>query len=158
MLVVCDTSPISNLVRIGRLDILKTVVGRITIPSSVAVELKKLQHYEIDTSFLEDDWVDILEPKDKDFILSLNLDPGEAEAIALAIELDADLLVIDERAGYKIATEYKLTSVGLIGILIKAKQLGMIESLKYIIEQLQDEAGFWLNRKFVERILLEYGE
>ncbi|NER08793.1 MAG: hypothetical protein F6K17_42860, partial [Okeania sp. SIO3C4] len=71
MLVVCDTSPISNLVRIGRLDILKTVVGRITIPSSVAVELKKLQHYEIDTSFLEDDWVDILEPKDKDFVLSL---------------------------------------------------------------------------------------
>ena len=100
MLVVSDTSPISNLMLVGRLTILKDVYQKIVIPPSVHTELLELVNLGEDISaYLSADWIEVKTPSNVITIEKLlkELDEGEAEAIALAQELNADYLLIDER-------------------------------------------------------------
>ncbi|AIE76293.1 DUF3368 domain-containing protein [Synechocystis sp. PCC 7338] len=90
--------------------------------------------------------------------LAQMLDPGESEAIALAIEIDAERLLIDERLGRDIATNYGLKLRGLLGLLINAKQQGMIPMLRPILDRLIKQAGFRVSPTLYARILQEAGE
>ncbi|MEM9835182.1 MAG: DUF3368 domain-containing protein [Bacteroidota bacterium] len=81
-----------------------------------------------------------------------DLDLGEAESIALAMELKADYLIIDEKRGRGIAEERGVRIVGVLGILIKAKKEGLIENVSDYIMKLQS-VGMWLNEKLVLRVL-----
>jgi len=84
--------------------------------------------------------------------LIVNLDSGESEAIVLAKELDADFLLMDEIKGRKIAKEFQIKTIGLIGVLIKAKEMKIIYSVKEILEELRNTAGFWIS----QNLYLEY--
>jgi len=86
------------------------------------------------------------------------LDPGEAEAIALAKELKADLLLMDERRGRRVASRLGLRFVGLLGILVEAKHKGLIKAVKPILDSLITKAGFWLGNRLYTRILETVGE
>jgi predicted nucleic acid-binding protein len=88
----------------------------------------------------------------------LELDPGEAEAIALAIELKADLLLLDERKGRNIAARLGVRSIGILGILIDAKQNGYVPAVKPIMDRLIQDAGFWIRREVYERVLSSANE
>ena len=90
--------------------------------------------------------------------LSDVLDPGEAEAIILAEEINADLLIIDEKAGRKIANQLGLPVIGLLGILIQLKRKSVIEEVKPLLDQLIDEAGFRVSGSLYERDLLAVSE
>jgi len=85
--------------------------------------------------------------------LLTDLDSGEAEAIALAVELKADYLLMDETKGRQIAERYGIKATGIIGVLIKAKENGLIAEVKPYLQKLINEAGFWLNPKLIEKIL-----
>lgn len=95
------------------------------------------------------DWIEVITVKEGDLIdvLLLTLDKGEAEAIALAKEMKADLLIIDELRGRKCAKQLNLNIIGLVGILLLAKQKGIIGSIKEILTELQEKAGFWISEK-----------
>lgn len=82
-----------------------------------------------------------------------DLDSGEAEAIALAIELKADYLLMDEIKGRQIAENFGIKVTGILGVLIKAKEEGLIAEVKPYLQKLVNEAGFWLNPKLIEKIL-----
>lgn len=85
------------------------------------------------------------------------LDLGEAESIALALERQAHLLIIDEFQGRKVAQEYDVKMVGVLGLLIQGKQRGLVASVKHEIEQLQ-KIGFRLNQRLVDELLAKLGQ
>ena len=90
--------------------------------------------------------------------LQMELDPGEAAAIALAVELKADLLLLDERRGRAVATRFGRRFVGLLGVIIEAQQRGYLTAVKLILEDLVTKAGFWVSPQLYIRVLDAAGE
>jgi hypothetical protein len=88
----------------------------------------------------------------------LELDDGEAEAIALAVESRADLILLDERKGRIVTSRLGLKFVGLLGVLIEAKHNGFVDSIKPIMDDLIKKAGFWISPQLYDHILQTTGE
>jgi predicted nucleic acid-binding protein len=157
MIVISDTSPITNLIQIDCLDLLNAVFGKIIIPQTVYNELCELpdQKEILDNQ----DWISVVAAENRSAITQLEtqLDKGEAEAIALAMELRPDFLIIDEIKGRTIAEGFGIKIVGLLGTLLKAKQLGHIAELKPKLEELI-RLGFRVNPKLYDHILKLAGE
>ena len=86
------------------------------------------------------------------------LDQGEIEAIALARELHARYLIIDELIGRRIAENLGINCIGLVGVLILAREAGLVSSLKAMLEQLEQVAGFYLNESIKAKALFSVGE
>lgn len=161
MIVVSDTSPVSNLIQIGQLEILQKIFYKVLIPPSVDKEIKKLEDFSIDlTSYKTAEWIEIVMPLATDKVLTFSekLDEGESEAIVIALEQNADYLLIDERLGTKMALAEGLTTLGLIGVLLKAKSMGFIEKVGPVLGELELKAGFWIGAKLKQRILKDAGE
>lgn len=161
MIVVSDTSPISNLVQIGKLSLLNKVFGEVLIPPIVQQEILALEQFGIDLKDIQNaDWIKVHSIRDQNRVkpLLIDLDEGESEAIILAQEVSADWILIDERAVTKIAQELGLQPIGVIGVLIKAKEKGFISSVIEVIEELREVAGFWISDKFLMRMKNELGE
>ena len=89
--------------------------------------------------------------------LTRDLDGGEAEAIALALQAGANPLLLDERDGRRVARSYGLNLTGVLGILLRARREGQLTSLSETIDALRDRAGFRLAPGLVARILAEAG-
>lgn len=161
MIIISDTSPISNLFVIGRLELLRNIYQQIIVPQAVFDELMKLQAFGYDVHKIGRlDWITVRRPADLKQVLffQLSLDAGESEAIVLSQEIHADLLLIDERAGAKKAKELGLKTIGLLGVLVKAKEMGLIASLKPILHELETKAGFWISEKLKKAVLEIVGE
>jgi predicted nucleic acid-binding protein len=161
LIVVSDTSPVLNLARIGRLELLPLLYGEVLIPSAVYQELtrsKKDLPPAIDLPSLP--WLKVATAKDQNRVQELreDLDPGEAEAIVLAIECRADLLLVDERRGRRTATAAGLTVTGLLGVVARAKQAGLIDLAKPVLDELIYIARFWIGPELYAAVLGELEE
>lgn len=86
------------------------------------------------------------------------LDEGEANAIALAIELKSELLIIDEYEGRKIATQLKLQITGVGGILVRAKLRNFVPEVKPLLDKMLSDANFYLSEKVYNEILKQANE
>ncbi|WNJ20296.1 DUF3368 domain-containing protein [Pontibacter sp. G13] len=148
-LIVSDSSPLIALLDIGYESVLKDLYDRILISDIVRAEI----HAEIP------EWIEVSDEYDiKQFkLLSLHLDEGEASAIALAMAFPKGRILIDERKGRKVATNLDLRVTGTIGILIKAKEKGLIDSGRLILEKLENH-GFWLSSSLKDLVLQKMGE
>ena len=153
MLIVSDTSPITNLIQINLLDILKDVYQQIIIPQSVYEELCEItsQKQLLD----QQDWIYVISAENTALVTSLEteLDTGESVSIVLALELQADFLIIDEVKGRLKAESMGIKIVGLLGTLLKAKNLGLIPTIAPVLEKLIIEAGFHINPQLKAHIL-----
>ncbi len=165
MIIVSDTSPISNLAVIGQLPLLRALYSQLIIPNIVYQELTALETFGIDISLIQtSEWIVIRSALDRPLvqILQAELDDGEAEAIALAIalaiELQADRLLIDERLGRRVAERYGLKITGLLGILMAAKQENLIPAVKTVLDQLINQARFRVHPNLYRQILQDVGE
>jgi len=142
--IVSDTSCLILLSKIGELELLEKVFGEITITEIVKSEFKD--------SLPE--WITILNPS-TNFHKGLEyiLDPGEASSIGLAVELKNCLLIIDESKGRKISRELGISITGTLGVLLTAKQKGIITSLKPIINKI-NASDFWLSEEIITKVLI----
>lgn len=155
MIVVSDATPINHLIRAGAIHILPDLLGRVIIPEAVFRELQadktpdEVKNYILsDPKWLEVCRVTFVFDEDLD-----SLDMGEREAIQLAEELNADLLLIDEKMGREIALKRSLPVVGTLGILEQAEIKGIVD-FKEILNKLK-ATGFYVSKvledEFVRR-------
>jgi predicted nucleic acid-binding protein len=156
MRVVSDTSPLSNLAIIGRLDLLKQRYRMVRIPPAVHRELAALSHPAASdriSAALTEGWLVVEEPPTGLPPLPFRLDSGETEAIALSLAIRADVLLMDERRGREAARRNGLTVAGTLGELLHARQKGLLPSLRDEIGSLRSKAGFFVDAE-IERFIL----
>ena len=125
MIVVADTTPIITLMKLQRLDLLEKLFDTVLVPNAVYEELVSNSNYLTEAKMVvECPFLKRLEISDRQSIKILRevvgLDAGESEAIVLAEEKHADLLIIDERKGRRVAKQMELKITGTIGILLQA--------------------------------------
>lgn len=164
MITVSNTSPISNLAMIGRLELLRIVYGAVVIPKAVRGELETLGHAGAQTAIRDAElagWLTTEAVSDQGQgiarAVSEELDPGEAEAIALALEREGRL-VMDELDGRSVARRLGIPVRGVLWVLRKGKEVGVVSSLKGELERLRTEAHFWISSRLESEWLRESGE
>ncbi len=161
MIVVSDASPISGLILIDKLQLLQQIFQTIVIPPKVHGELLALEQFGHNiNAFKNADWILVKHPTNLALVhdLKTELDTGEAEAIALAEELSADYLLIDEKRGRTIAAGRGLHIIGVLGILVRAKENKYIPDVKTVLHRLKVEAGIWIEKSLEEAVLKQVGE
>lgn len=161
MTIVSNTSPIFYLSTIGQLDLLHQLYNEIVIPTTVFQEITNVGNTDVSAKLIPTlDWIKTQSAKDRILVntLSQKLDPGEAEAIALAIELNAVRLFIDERLGRNAAIRLGVTVTGVLGILIAAKRNNLIKEVKPLLDTLIDRVGFWIDEQLYTEVLQVVGE
>lgn len=161
MTVVSDTSPITNLAGIRQLDLLHQLYGTITIPKAVYDEMANVGRtvpgaLEVQTL----PWIQTRFVTDLNQVAALRafLNRGEAEAIALALELNPELLLIDEKPGRTVALQYGIKITGILGVLLEAKRIGLIIVVKPLIDQLIQQMEFWMSNQLYKVVLQSAGE
>jgi len=163
MLVVSNTSPIMNLAIVGELNLLRQQFGEVIVPPAVVDELRLDTEYpgtdNVRRAFSEG-WLRQEKVENEQVALAFKreLDNGEAEAIALALQLKADMILMDERDGRSVAKSMGLRPIGILGVLIHAKQNGKIDSVRDILNKLRNEAGFYISDELMQTILSEIEE
>jgi predicted nucleic acid-binding protein len=162
MVVVSDTSPLSNLAIIGRLTLLRDRFDLVVVPSAVRRELiqmpQRVAAESLDSAF-DDGWLQVvplmhLVPE----FLGTGLHTGEAEALALALERRADLVLVDDGDARRRAMKVGLQITGVLGILLQAKTDGKVPALREEIRRLRTEARFFVARPLERELISRAGE
>lgn len=148
--VVCDASPLIALAQIGRLHLLRDVFGAVIVPPAVTIETPRVAKPE---------WLAERPPRAQipTWLGEAGLGPGETEAIALALELHAPWLVLDERRATGLARASGLHVIGTLGILLLSKSAGLLPSVRPAIDDLL-ATGFHLAPWLVTDALSTAGE
>jgi predicted nucleic acid-binding protein len=158
--VVCNSSPLIHLTRIGELEILREIFKEVLIPEAVYREVVIEGRDREDVGKIKTaTWIHIAGIKNIELKKALNtsLDEGESEAIVLALQKKADIILLDDYDAREFARIYGLKITGTIGVLMKAKCMGRISSLSEILENLK-ETGFWINEDLRSQVLRDAGE
>jgi predicted nucleic acid-binding protein len=160
---VSNTSPIFNLTSIERLNLLHDQFGDIWIPNAVEAELRNIPDDTVRAMIDEATQAGWLKPRPASNaslinLLTLELHQGEAEAIALALEMKADHLLIDERDGRTMARQLGLRLTGVLGVLLRGKKMGRVKSLRSEIDALRKKAHFFIAPELEMAVLAKAGE
>lgn len=161
MIVVSNTSPLTSLAAIGHFELLRKLFGELHIADGVWEELNKggLRHpgsFEVESA----SWIQRHEVRDQNLVVALrrDLDKGEAETLALAIELKAGLVLLDEQEARHITIRLGLHPLGVLGVLLEAKRLGEIKEVGPRLAALRDQAGFFIGERLYQQVLEQAGE
>jgi uncharacterized protein len=160
MTVVSNSSPLIALARIGQFELLRLLYQELLIPPAVRSEVVRFGEERIGAVELERaDWIQTVAVSDRTAVelLRERLDLGESEAIILAIETKAQLLLIDEARGRRVAQTQGLNHLGPVGILVLSKRRGLVEAVTPLLNDLI-AAGFRMNEELYRTALELAGE
>ena len=138
MIVVADTTPVNYLILIEEIDLLPKLYGRVVIPRAVSEELMRPRAPIRVQEWMKKppDWLEVLSPTVAADAALAKLDAGERDVIALAEELSADQLIVDELLGRREAERRSLPVIGTVGVLREAAELGLLD-LRSAFERLR---------------------
>lgn len=152
--VIVNNTPLVALWILNRLDLLRDLYGIVWIPETVEREFIATEAIVRQSALLQSPWIQVVCVSNPRLALTyVGLDQGEAEVLALAVEHNARLVVIDERKGRRYAQRLGLALTGTLGILLLAKQEGLIPMLAPLLDQLE-QSGLHLGADLVQRVLL----
>ena len=162
MIVVSDSSPLVALIDIDQVFLLPRLYERVLVPEAVWRETfvqgegRPGREEAARAPWLVErrSVVDTLVVR----ALQEGLDVGESEAIALAVEAKADLLLMDERLGRRTAQHMGLKVTGVIGVLVDAKHKGMVPAIRPQLDALRDRAGFRVSDELYRRVIMDERE
>ena len=161
MSIVSNTSPILNFSAIGEVTLLERIDGRVLVPPAVEEEIYRLQatHSRF-AGVTVPACATVLSIRNTSLAaaLKLQLDSGEAEAIALAVEKGATRLLLDEHRARVVARRLGVATLGCFGILLEAKQRGLIATIRPLLDKLETQAGFWVGNPPRSQVLSAAGE
>jgi predicted nucleic acid-binding protein len=159
---IADTSALSALCRIGRLEILRWRFLPVIVPQAVRMELEAAGDRAL-TGMIdqacEAGWMRVADSSKVDWQAPINrLGPGETAALALAVEMPEAVLLMDERRGRRAARMLGLTTTGVLGLLMWAKQAGHLDSLAQAIYDLRTKDSFFIDPELLRQALTAVGE
>jgi len=148
-IIISDTSCLIILDKIDELELLMKMGRKVFVTPIILKEFGKSLP----------DWISVVMPENAHYqqILKMDLDEGEASAIALSLEMKDPILMIDELKGRKVAEKLNLRYSGTFGLILRAKQIGLINSVKPILEKIKS-TNFRFDEKLFEKVLEQAGE
>ena len=161
---VSNSSPLIHLAAIGSFGLLREFFDDIMVPPAVWHEVVEVGQGRPGAAEVEqavrEGWLRVQSLANDALAKSLKrgLDDGEAEAIALAVQEKPDLVLLDESEARKVAGVLGLSKTGVIGLLIRAKQVGKVASLKERLDRLRSDGGFWIDDSLYRAALQAVGE
>jgi uncharacterized protein len=163
-MVIVDSSTLIHLAAIGRFALLKEIYGQLTVSPAVWREVVDQGEDRAGVADLEaarqHGWLEVRTPANQPLVHSLwhELDDGEAEVIALAVEHPGSLALLDESDARRVASSFGVEKTGAIGVLIRAKLEGRIQSLRSELDKIRTEGGFWIEDDLYRAVLEAAGE
>lgn len=160
MIVVADASVLITLARVGRLDLLRQIAGAVNVPEAVYHEVVEAGRDRPGSGEVaQAQWISRRAVRDRVAVARLRerLGQGEAEAVALARELGAEVLILDDATARRAAEAEGLTVVGLLGLLISAKERRLVDAVKPILDEMM-VAGFFIEDSLYRTILRQVAE
>jgi predicted nucleic acid-binding protein len=156
--VVVNSTPLVAFWTIGRLDILRDLFHEVTIPPAVRDEFLSTEKESRRKTLRDESWIRVvaLENPNRAAVYA-GLDEGEAQVLVLAEEQNASLVLIDERKARRYAERLKLPLSGTLGVLLLAKEEGIISAISPLLKAIQ-EAGLYLHEDLIEQVLKLAGE
>jgi predicted nucleic acid-binding protein len=153
MIVIADTTPLNYLVLIDYVGILPQLYGRVLIPPAVWQEFQRRETPEAVRAWLAQrpEWLEIRQVRRNPTLALGRLGAGEREAIALAEELRADRLILDDLTARRVAAQRNLTVIGTLGVLIEAAERGLVDFAEAIARL--HATTFYLSPEVVEPLL-----
>jgi len=136
------------------LDLLAAIYGEILVPPAVADELQDVSSGFPPIAVSSIPAVRVQAPSDSRLIsrFQQELDRGESEALALAIEVGAKIILIDEKLGRATAEHEGLQPVGALGVLVRGKQVGLVTAVLPLMDRLRDELGFFMSSELYDKV------
>ncbi|MGE0683401.1 MAG: DUF3368 domain-containing protein [Candidatus Binatia bacterium] len=156
-MIVSNSTPLIAFARIGELELLRQVVQHVFVPEAVWNEVTEAGNRPGTTEIRSASWVEVQVVASIPPELLHLLDRGEAEAIALAEEITAEELLLDERAARAVAVARGVKIIGSAGLLVRAKQRNLITVVRPFLERMQAQ-GIRYSRQFVDELLRQLGE
>jgi predicted nucleic acid-binding protein len=157
--IVCNTGPLIALIAgVGNLGFLKDIYSRVIVPCEVCREILEENATRFGANiFQTTEWLDKrTSPTSISSFLSNALDKGESSVIQLALNENIPVVCIDESVGRRIARLNGLFVTGSLGILLKAKKMGLSINLPEVIDKMRKK-GIWLDKE-LERLILTKAE
>lgn len=148
-IIISDTSCLIILNKIGELELLRQLYNTVTITQDILLEFGEQLP----------DWVEVQQARDqyKQQLLEMQIDKGEASAIALALETPDSTLILDDGKARRLAERLGLSVTGTLGVIIRAKNIGLIPSIKPYLEKIR-ETNFRISEELEQTALKEANE
>jgi len=156
---ICNTSPLLYLHVVGQLELLSQLYGQVLIPPAVQAELEAGAQHGINVPVVETlSWLRVTPLASQTLLpLATDLGRGEAGVIGLGLERPNSRLILDDALARRIARLNGLRFTGTMGVILRAKQRGLLDAVKPVVLALRN-AGLWLSDSLVTEVLQQAGE